>query len=127
MYQQLSATITLDYDDFIARAKRTNDPYEEIATHLSKEKADTVSALKITGVNIFKEKWRFYPGSNMASHALGFVGYKGDELGGRYGLERQYDGILARNNDNPYINFFAEVFSNLQKTLFESDKKRATS
>ncbi|MEK7219288.1 MAG: penicillin-binding protein 2 [Patescibacteria group bacterium] len=123
VYQQLSATITLDYDDFIARAKKTNDPYEEIATHLSKEKADTVSALKITGVNIFKEKWRFYPGSNMASHALGFVGYKGDELGGRYGLERQYDGILARNNDNPYINFFAEVFSNLQKTLFESDKK----
>jgi len=48
------------------------------------------------------------------------VGYKGDELGGRYGLERQYNTELARNNGNPYINFFAEVFSNINKTLFQN-------
>src|SRR3989344_4660642 len=71
--------------------------YEEIAHRLSKEQVDNISALKIPGVNIFKEKWRFYPGENLASHALGFVGYKGDALGGRYGLERQYDKTLARN------------------------------
>ncbi|MDO8659693.1 MAG: penicillin-binding protein 2 [Candidatus Parcubacteria bacterium] len=123
VYGQLSKIIVLNHDDFIARASKINDPYEEIFVHLSKEKADIISTLKIAGVNIFKEKWRFYPGENMASHTLGFVGYKGDELGGRYGLERQYNGVLARNDDNPYINIFAEVFSNLQKTLFESDKK----
>ncbi len=123
VYQQLSAIVTLNHDDFIARASKVNDPYEEIADRLSKDKADAISALKISGVNIFKEKWRFYPGGDMASHTLGFVGYKGNELGGRYGLEREYNGVLARNNDNPYLNIFAEVFSNLQKTLFESDKK----
>ena len=122
-YQQLSTLTVLDHDDFLARASKINDPYEEISNHLPKEKADAISALKIPGVNIFKEKWRFYPGEAMASHTLGFVGYKGNELGGRYGLERQYDGILSRNDDNPYVNFFAEVFSNLHKTLFESDKK----
>jgi hypothetical protein len=36
-------------------------------------------------------------------------------------LEKQYDGVLARNVDNPYVNFFAEVFSNLHKTLFTNE------
>lgn len=118
VYQKLSKIINLDHDDFILKAEKINDPYEEVASRLSKEEADTISSLKISGVNIFKEKWRFYPGANLASHVLGFVGYKGDELGGRYGLERQYDSVLARNNNNPYVNFFAEVFSNINKTLF---------
>jgi len=73
-------------------------------------------------VNIFKEKWRLYPGGSLASHTLGIVGYKGTELGGRYGLERQYNTELTWTNNNPYVNFFAEVFSNINKTLFESDK-----
>ena len=120
-YQELSKIVTLDHDDFITKADKKNDPYEEIANYLSKEQADAISALKLPGVSIFKEKWRFYPGSNLASHTLGFVGYKGDVLGGRYGLERQYESTLSRNINNPYINFFAEVFSNINKTLFENE------
>jgi len=120
-YQKLSKIITIDYDNFIARAEQKNDPYEEIVHRLSKEQADAVSGLKLPGVKIYKEKWRFYPGGNLASHTLGFVGYKGDELAGRYGLERQYDSSLNRNADNPYVNFFAEVFSNIHKTLFENE------
>lgn len=120
IYQSLSAIVVLDHDDFMLRAGKTSDPYEEVATHLSKEQADAVSALKISGINIFKEKWRFYPGGSLASHALGLVAYRDNELGGRYGLERQYDEELSRNESDPYINFFAEVFSNLNKTLFDS-------
>ncbi|HBA46017.1 hypothetical protein A2W67_03480 [Candidatus Nomurabacteria bacterium RIFCSPLOWO2_02_40_28] len=119
-YKKLSDIVAISRDDFLAKALKKNDPYEEVASHLSKEEADAVSALKLSGVNIFKEKWRFYPGVSLASHTLGFVGYKGDELGGRYGLERQYNTELARNNGNPYINFFAEVFSNINKTLFQN-------
>ena len=121
VYKELSGTITLNYDDFLVKASKENDPYEEIANHLSKAEADAISLLKIPGLSIFKEKWRFYPGSNLASQSLGFVAYKGDDLGGRYGLERQYNNELSRNKDNPYINFFAEIFSNINKTLF-SDK-----
>ncbi|MEK7088778.1 MAG: penicillin-binding protein 2, partial [Patescibacteria group bacterium] len=121
VYEELSKIISLNHDDFLAKANKENDPYEEIANHLSKVEADAISLLKIPGLSVFKEKWRFYPGSNLASQSLGFVAYKGDDLGGRYGLERQYDDQLSRNKDNPYINFFAEVFSNINKTLF-SDK-----
>ncbi len=119
-YQKLSKIISFDYNNFIIKAGQKADPYEEIANHLSKEQADAISSLKISGVNIFKEKWRFYPGASLAAHTLGLVAYKGDELGGRYGLERQYDTVLVRNVNNPYINFFAEVFSNINKTLFEN-------
>jgi len=112
-YLKLSKIIVLDQEDFIAKASKVGDPYEEVAYRLSKDKADAVTALKISGVSVFKEKWRFYPGGLLASHTLGFVGYKGNDLGGRYGLERQYEEVLAHNNDKPYVNFFAEVFSNI--------------
>jgi len=120
IYQKLSKIITFDHDNFIIKAGQKNDSYEEIAHRLSKEQADAISGLKLPGISIFKEKWRFYPGVNLASHTLGLVGYNNNELGGRYGLERQYDSLLARSTDNPYINFFAEVFSNISKTLFEN-------
>ena len=125
IYQKLSAIINLSHDDFINKAGKIGDPYEEIANHLSKQEADAVSlltsSLKISGINIFKEKWRFYPGGSLASHALGLVAYKESELGGRYGLERQYNKELSRNVNNPYVNFFAEVFSNINKTLFTGE------
>lgn len=111
---------TIDHDDFVASAEKQNDVYEEVAHRLTQEQADAVSALNISGVSIFKENWRFYPGDNLASHTLGLVGYSGNLLGGRYGLERQYETLLARNVDNPYVNFFAEVFSNIDKTLFQN-------
>src|SRR3989338_5710279 len=122
-HQKLSVIREINKDDFASKAAKKNDPYEEIANHLSKEEADAVSALKIPGVNIFKEKWRFYPGDNLASHMLGFVGYKGDELGGRYGLERQYNIELSRDKNNPYVNFFAEVFSNINDAFFNEKRK----
>jgi cell division protein FtsI/penicillin-binding protein 2 len=117
-YGQLSQIVTnIDHDDFIKATGKENDTYEEVAHRLTQEEADTISALKLPGISIFKENWRFYPGDNLASHTIGLVGYNGNELGGRYGLERQYDSVLARSADNPYVNFFAEVFSNLHKSL----------
>lgn len=124
VYQKISNIIEINRDDFLLKASKKNDPYEEIANHLSKDKADEINKLNIAGLKIFQEKWRFYPGGNLASHALGFLGYKGDELGGRYGLERFYNDTLTRDKDNPYVNFFAEVFSNINKTLFENKTKK---
>lgn len=124
LYKKLSAIIELDYEEFIAKSNKKEDPYEEVATRISKEQADKISLLKEKGVNIHQEKWRFYPGGNTASHTLGFVAYKGDELSGRYGIEREYNDVLSRDKDDPYVNFFAEVFSNINKTLFKDEVKK---
>lgn len=124
VYKKLSPIVTtIDQGEFISKASKKDDPYEDIIGHLTKEQADAISALKLPGVNIFKEKWRFYPGGALSSHTLGFVGFKGNDLGGRYGLERQYDSVLRRDVDNPYVNFFAEVFSNINNTFFKGDSR----
>src|SRR5690606_28548681 len=49
---------------------------------------------------------------------IGFVAYDNtNRLAGRYGLERYYDDVLNRNNDNVYVNFFVEIFSNIQDSV----------
>ncbi len=121
---KISVIVPIDAESFIIKVSKKNDPYEEIANHITKEKADEVNNLNIPGIHIYKEKWRFYPGGEMAAHTVGFVGFKGDELAGRYGLERQYNSILSRGVDNPYVNFFAEVFSNIKDNLSQ-DKESA--
>jgi len=113
VYEKISRIIPLDQAEFREKSDKEGDPYEEIANRLTKKEADAISALKLPGVSVFKEKWRFYPGEKLAAHALGIIGYKGDELSGRYGLEREYDDILSRSDDHPYVNFFAEVFTDL--------------
>ncbi len=123
IYEKLSQIIILDKEAFLNTISKTSDTYEEIAHRLTKEEADAISALDIDDLKIHKEKWRFYPGGNMASHTLGLVGYKGDEIGGRYGLERMYNAELTRDKDSLYVNFFAEVFSNINKTFFENKVK----
>ncbi len=120
-YEVINAITPIDKKDFIDRTKKKNDPYEEIKVHLTKEVADRIDSLKITGVSIYQDKWRFYPGGTLASHVIGFVSFKGDDLLGRYGIERSYNDTLSRGKKDPYINFFAEVFSNIRETLFSRD------
>lgn len=107
----------LEHDTFIKKVTKEKDPYEEIAHRVSRESVDAITALKTPGVSAYKEKWRFYPAGEMAAQTIGFTAYKGDVIGGRYGLERQYDGILERGKNGLYVNFFAEVFSSLRSNL----------
>ncbi len=116
VFEKLSAIITdLDKEDFYARAAKKSDSYEEIRKNLDEALGTQIAALKIPGVSLYEDKWRYYPGGTLASHVLGFMAYKGDELAGRYGLERSYDSVLTRNSNDAYSNFFAELFSNFKK------------
>lgn len=123
VYLKLVNVIPLSRETFFQKAARVNDPYEEVANHLTKEQADTVRALDIPGVSLIKEKWRFYPGGHMASRTLGLLGYKGDVFAGRYGLERSYDAVLSRGETMLYSNFFADIFSSLRSSVFENKQK----
>lgn len=116
----LKAVVDFDTDEFIQKANKKNDPYEEIVERLDKKQAETITALGIPGVSLYRQKWRLYPGEELAAKAIGFVSYKGDDLIGRYGLERQYNDVLARGENSFYVNFFAEIFANVQSTLFQN-------
>ncbi len=124
VFDALSAILPLDSDTFFIRASKKQDPYEEVARRVSQKDADKINALGIDGVIVSKEKWRFYPAGSSAAHVLGFVGYQGGELSGRYGLERYYDDVLTRDKDALYVNFFAEVFTNISESIFNRGEAR---
>lgn len=117
VYEKLSAVVTIDRADFLQKAHKEGDPYEEIGHHLTQAQADKIRALKLTGVLIESEQWRYYPGLSLASQVIGFVGFDGDVLRGRYGLERYYEDALARTGGNSGVNFFAEIFSTARELL----------
>ncbi len=124
LYRALAAVIPLNEEKFFTSAGRTNDPYEEIATHLSPEDADAIRALALEGVQLYPDTWRFYPGGNLAAKVIGFVSYKGDTLEGSYGLERFYNDTLVRSSPDLATNFFATLFANVQPTVFAHEEEK---
>src|SRR3989338_10768755 len=120
IYKNLSKVLVLDKEEFITKTSKKTDSYEEIAKHLNAETADKIKALNIYGVTISTDKWRFYPGGSLASNVIGFVGFDGDELAGRYGLERYYEDTLKKDPSKIYNNFFAEFFSTVKDSLSDS-------
>ncbi len=113
VYKKLNTILPIDHDSFIAKATKKNDSYEEITTKVSDDIGPEISNLKINGLNIYKENWRFYPGNDTASRVVGIMGYSGNDFAGRYGLESQYENVLKRTDDSN-VNFFAQLFSNIK-------------
>lgn len=110
----------LKYDQFMAQVAKTADPYEEVATRITEDQAAQVKVLKIPGVSLYRMSSRFSPSGTLAPHVIGFVSYKGDDLIGRYGIERSYNDVLSRTASRLYVNFFAEVFSKIGELSEES-------
>lgn len=125
VFSKINAVIPLDRALFFMKADKQDDPYEEIARRVPKGEAYRIGDLEITGVSVHKERWRFYPAGRTAAHMLGFIGYQGDRQTGVYGLERYYNDILARGEEGLYVNFFAELFSNITDSILRSDNSRA--
>lgn len=105
----------INVEDFKTRASKQNDTYEEIRKNIDESVGKQIAALKLPGINLYEQKWRYYPGGSLAAHVLGFMAYKGDDIAGRYGLERSYEQVLSRNGDDVYSNFFAQLFTNFKK------------
>lgn len=128
LYEDLKDHISVDKDTFITRATLPNRRYVEIEGQLGSGDADAIKALDRSGVMVYRNQWRYYPGNDLDARTVGFVGYSGrtsgEEPHGLYGLERYYDDILFRNNHRLTVNFFAELFSNLGKTLKQEDPKK---
>ncbi len=121
-FTKLHSAVGLTREKFDNAFKNPKDSYEELLTKISKEDASKVKTLKLKALRVYVEKWRAYPGKSLGSQMIGFIsdGEDGQNLG-RYGLEREYEPILSRKNKNLYINFFAEMFSDIT-SLFEEEK-----
>mgnify|MGYP003430605173 FL=1 len=119
-YTALSGVIPIDHDMFFERAGRTDRIYQEIEQTVDDEHADTITALDLPGVRLYRNQWRYYPGKSLSARTVGFIGYDEDTLVGKYGLERFYEDTLKRDTEHLAVNFFAEIFSNLRKLIFDA-------
>jgi cell division protein FtsI/penicillin-binding protein 2 len=68
-------------------------PYALLKPRVSKEIADAIGSLGLTGIYTEPKFRREYPGGELAAHVLGFVTY---EYTGTYGVEGYYEPILKR-------------------------------
>ncbi len=122
VYKSLSEVIPLDVESFYQKAGQKDSVYQKIADHVSEDIMKKVEALNIPGLQIQKERWCYYPGDSLAAQTLGFVGYDGNNLVGRYGLEKYYEDVLSRDSNQAYVNFFAEIFSNIKQVISTDSK-----
>jgi cell division protein FtsI (penicillin-binding protein 3)/stage V sporulation protein D (sporulation-specific penicillin-binding protein) len=117
LYTKISPIVQLDKESFLEKASKKNDPYEEVTKNIS---ADTVALLKSKypkGLLYVKDNKRSYPQNDVGSKVIGFVGSNGIKIKGQYGIEKYYDDVLTRNSNEQSINFFAELFADIQKTI----------
>lgn len=86
----------LDLDEGVVREKlsKREDLFEILKHRLSPEEERRLSESNLDGIHLSQEYFRYYPGGELASHIVGFVGSDGQDYRGRYGLEASYENIL---------------------------------
>ena len=99
-------SLKLGYDDVIKQAEYVKYRDRTLARHISEEQADAVREFLAVSelddmalLHLQATSKRYYPYNELACHVLGFTGGDGEGL---YGLEYQYDEILA-GTDGKYI------------------------
>lgn len=93
--QTLAPILGVDEQDLAKRLGKPNDMYEVLAHRLSSDQVNKIDALGLDGIHLEDEAYRFYPADQLASNVLGFVGWRGNNFGGRYGIEAYYNTELA--------------------------------
>ena len=114
--------LSLGEKNIYERIKDKDDPYEPVARKVENNKIDAVKALRLKGIYTKEENLRNYPQGDLAAHALGFVGYRGNERVGQYGVEGFYDEFLA-SGDDLVLSIDYNIQFMLERTLKEAKDK----
>lgn len=93
--QKLVSILGLDTEIVKQKVFKENDPYEIIKKKASKDECGKIKEERLSGVYFQQDRWRYYPGNELASQTLGFLGYNEKGVVGRYGIEQQFDKILS--------------------------------
>jgi len=126
-YAVIEEYVDLDKETFLHRATLPERTYVEIDDQVTTEEADFIVEQDLSGVMLYRNQWRYYPGDDLAAQTIGFTGFVDGEQTvpvGLYGLERYYEPILTRDNESLSVNFFAEIFSNLGSLVVNNSDER---
>jgi len=93
----LSDILGIEYSEIYEKTQKTSTYHQYIKRKVEKDVADQVRQFivdnKLSGViSLSPDTKRYYPYGNFASHIIGFAG---TDNNGLYGIEYQYDNVLA--------------------------------
>ena len=124
VYEKLNARTPIDRERFFASVGKKSDPYEEIAFRVADDVGPEIRSLKIPGVILVQDQWRFYPAGSLAAQTVGFVGFRGETKAGVYGLENEWEETLSQKKSDRYVNPFAEIFMNIEAAVSSDSSAR---
>jgi len=90
----LNDILSVDTTFVADKLRDKTDPFEIIQKRVSDEQAQKIQDLKLRGVFVADEMYRYYPSESLASQTIGFVGSNGNEFIGRYGVESFFEDEL---------------------------------
>ncbi len=96
----LSPVLNVGQAELFDQLNKPEDRYEVLKHRLSDQEIEQIRSLKLPGIYLSDESYRYYPSGELASHVLGFVGWKGNEITGRYGLEEYFEERLRGKEGN---------------------------
>jgi cell division protein FtsI/penicillin-binding protein 2 len=96
---KLSHVLNRDPGPILSLLKTPYTRYVVIARQVDDATAHNIRALKLQGIILTQTHRPVYPGGQLAAQVLGFVNYDGT---GQYGVEEQYDNILAGKDGSQF-------------------------
>lgn len=94
---KLSETLNLEKDFIAKKLSDPEDMFEILKRKLNNDEVLKIKELKLSGVYLTPESFRFYPSGELGSQLVGFVGSDGEKEVGRYGLESFFEKELRGN------------------------------
>lgn len=93
--QKIAEITGIAEEEIREKLQKPDDMYEVIKRKLSDEEAARIKEAKLAGIYLQPESYRYYPGGELGSQLVGFVGSDGKNMRGMYGLESFWQDKLA--------------------------------
>ncbi len=106
--EKLADILKVDSEKLRDKITSQEDLYEVVQKKVPEETLKKIKEADLEGIRFEYEDWRYYPGGQLASQTLGFVGFSADSDNktGRYGVERFFEknlkgesGVLEQEKD----------------------------
>lgn len=92
---KLESVLHIPRVEILNKLSSGNQSYLPLKHELTEAESKTIENLNLKGIKLEPEIVRYYPDKNLASQVLGFLGYKGNDRVGQYGIEGEFEEQLA--------------------------------
>ena len=105
--KEIAQNLSMEENEIREKMKNKKSMYSVIKKRISQEEAEKIENMKMKGIYLAEDIFRYYPAEDLASNVLGFVGWKENSLEGRYGIESYFEdklrgtqGKISHKKDN---------------------------